>query len=93
MSLSGLRCSELLAAYEQKVLVEGFLPDKCQTECLDYLDRLQAILLENSDGQPPRGLYMFGGVGTGKTMMLDLFHQEVTKAGIRCQIPKAAPTG
>lgn len=32
---------------------------------------------ESAEGSP-RGLYIYGGVGTGKTMMMDLFYQSVS---------------
>lgn len=31
--------------------------------------------MEDSDRQPPPGVYMHGGVGTGKTFMMDLFYE------------------
>lgn len=37
-----------------------------------------------SDEETPRGVYMFGGVGTGKTFMMDLFFAvgwEIRKVG------------
>lgn len=70
----------LLAAYEKKALDDGFLPDECQLRCLQRLESLRLELIKSQ--VVPRGLYMYGGVGTGKTMMLDLFHEEVKKAGI-----------
>jgi len=79
----GSRRCAILAAYKHKALVEKFSPDACQNECLTRLDVLRSALLKGETD--PRGLYMYGGVGTGKTMMLDLFHQELTAAGISCE--------
>lgn len=84
---SAVRRFSLRAAYNKKAQAEGFLPDTCQIKCLTRLGELQAELLDNKTQKSPRalrGLYMYGGVGTGKTMMLDLFHQEVMAGGISC---------
>ncbi|CAL1160844.1 unnamed protein product [Cladocopium goreaui] len=52
-----------------------------QSEVISKLDDLSKSL---SASQAPRGLYLYGGVGTGKTMMLDLFHESLTSKGISC---------
>lgn len=87
-----LRRFSLAAAYDRKAQDEGFLPDSCQVRCLSRLEELRRALAaagppQKSGGgaRAPRGLYVYGGVGTGKTMMLDLFHQEVSAGGISCQ--------
>eukprot|EP00747_Dinoflagellata_sp_TGD_P207919 gnl/TRDRNA2_/TRDRNA2_81452_c0_seq1.p1 gnl/TRDRNA2_/TRDRNA2_81452_c0~~gnl/TRDRNA2_/TRDRNA2_81452_c0_seq1.p1 ORF type:complete len:561 (+),score=98.79 gnl/TRDRNA2_/TRDRNA2_81452_c0_seq1:30-1685(+) len=87
-SFGQVRNSALIAAYQRKAQAENFLPDACQAECLTKLDAVRAALVagdKGSAGKAPRGLYMYGGVGVGKTMMLDLFHQEVTASGVPCQ--------
>jgi len=83
----GVRCSALLAAYDKKAKAEGFLPDPCQTQALHRLEVIREALVggKGKNSEDLRGLYMYGGVGTGKTMMLDLFHQQVSAAGISCQ--------
>ena len=35
------------------------------------------VLVRESQGEPPRGLYIHGAVGRGKTMLMDLFHETV----------------
>lgn len=67
--------------YERRSTSEGYVPDKCQSEVISKLDDLSKSL---SASQAPRGLYLYGGVGTGKTMMLDLFHESLTSKGISC---------
>jgi cell division protein ZapE len=60
-------------------------PDPVQAEAAERLDRLQSALeavpprgsilwrLGKSKPPPPRGLYLWGGVGRGKSMLMDLF--------------------
>lgn len=76
----------MLTAWEKKAKVDGFLPDACQKRALAKLEALRCALCEKQQAAAPlRGMYIYGGVGTGKTMMLDLFHQELSAAGISCQ--------
>lgn len=66
--------------------------DPAQRVVLGELDRLQAALLDSPPagwlnmlfgGQPPapRGLYLWGGVGRGKTFLVDLFFDGLPLAG------------
>ena len=41
----------------------------------NWWDRFR--FLKKMDMQTPRGLYIFGGVGRGKSMLMDLFFDEV----------------
>lgn len=79
--------SLLTDAYEARVaagLLEG---DPAQRAVLPEFDRIAAGLAEAKPGglkglfvkkpEPVRGLYLWGGVGRGKSMMMDLFHEIV----------------
>ena len=72
-------------------LARGVLePDSAQAALVDELDRIYRLLLAASDGgmlsrlarrfgrgkrEPVRGLYVWGGVGCGKTHLVDLFYR------------------
>jgi cell division protein ZapE len=78
--------TRVLARYNALVAAGELRPDPEQRAAAERLDRLQDEL-ENL-GQPgligrllgrktasPRGLYLWGGVGRGKSMLMDLFHE------------------
>ena len=78
----------VLARYEELIASGELRPDPDQRAAADHLARLQAALeaplpkpglLARLTGNAPspvpvRGLYMWGGVGRGKSMLMDLFH-------------------
>ena len=76
----------MLARY-QALLTSGELrPDAEQEAIARRLDRMQQELagrekpgmlgrLFGREPEPVRGLYMWGGVGRGKSMLMDMFHQ------------------
>lgn len=78
-----------LAAYRTMLTSGVIAPDPSQAFVVEELeilagrlDRLQSAksdfrALFRSAPTPPRGLYLFGGVGVGKTMLMDLFAQSV----------------
>ena len=78
--------SGMLARYEEMVAGGELRPDSEQQAAAALLDRLQgeleavpkrgSILWRALKGRPqaPRGIYMWGGVGRGKSMLMDLFH-------------------
>jgi cell division protein ZapE len=81
----------VLAAYEAQLSDGGFAPDPAQRAVVGRLDVLAGNLeLEVSQRSglfarwrrgppiPPRGLYIHGGVGRGKTMLMDLFFEKVS---------------
>lgn len=79
----------LLARYEALVAAGELRPDPEQRAAAAHLARLQQELeLPQSGGllgklfgkkpAAPRGLYLWGGVGRGKSMLMDLFHDSLT---------------
>ena len=74
----------MLARYEALVAAGELKADPDQREAARALDRLQGQLEAYDDGgmfgrlfarkrEAPRGLYLWGGVGRGKSMLMDLF--------------------
>lgn len=68
----------------QKRLDDGVLkPDSMQAEVIDVLESLHAALLVynpkkgwfSKKDELPKGVYMHGGVGSGKSMLMDLFYE------------------
>ena len=77
----------LIARYEALVATGELRPDPEQAEAAQRLARLQkdleraaqtggliGRLLGKAKTAPARGVYMWGGVGRGKSMLMDLFH-------------------
>ncbi len=77
------------SAYAEKVLEGQVDPDPAQEELVERFDRLLNALTERksartgsligrffrrgNDREPIRGLYIWGSVGRGKTMLMDMF--------------------
>ena len=75
----------------QEILTSGeFHPDDSQRHAIEQLDQLQAALIgrtaqtfswwqrltaTNPPATAPSGLYFWGGVGRGKTFLMDIFYQ------------------
>ena len=76
--------SGVLARYRALVAAGELRPDPDQEQAAATLDRLaQRLALDGKRGgllglfrkpEPLRGVYLWGGVGRGKSMLMDLFH-------------------
>lgn len=77
----------LTKIYETRVAEGRLRPDPAQHAVLPRLEALRLWLEERGSrrvgrlgglfqrpSQPPKGLYLWGGVGRGKSMLMDLFH-------------------
>jgi cell division protein ZapE len=73
--------TSLLAAYRQRLAEGELAPDADQAAAAERLDELAKKLGRWQPGgwpfkaKPPRGLYLWGPVGRGKSMLLDLFFE------------------
>lgn len=81
----------MLDAYEKTLTARGFVADAAQREAARCLQRLYTELLEfkvrrHYDNvlkrwlkppHPPRGVYFWGGVGRGKSFLMDCFFNAV----------------
>ena len=81
------------ARYRQELAAGRLTEDQAQQQAVALLDDLYRRL-ENArsqrlwrfwrrPGANVRGLYLWGGVGRGKTMLMDLFHDCLSVAGLR----------
>ncbi|MDQ2701662.1 MAG: cell division protein ZapE [Pseudomonadota bacterium] len=79
--------------YSEGVARGDWLDDPAQHAPLQELDRIHAALLVSGETgwlgrllgkrpDPPRGLYLWGGVGRGKTFLIDLFFEGLNFDGL-----------
>jgi cell division protein ZapE len=70
-----------LAAYHQRLAEGDLIADPAQASAAERLDTLAAELARwrpdawIGKGQTPRGLYLWGPVGRGKSLLMDLFFE------------------
>ena len=81
--------TSVLARYEALLASGELRADAEQSDAAERLDRLQRELESAQSGGgllgklfakkrgAPRGLYIWGGVGRGKSMLMDLFHDSL----------------
>ena len=72
--------TSLLQIYDARVKDGSLTPDAAQLEALPELERIREAVAQpvkrglfRKPPEPPRGLYLWGGVGRGKSMLMDLF--------------------
>jgi cell division protein ZapE len=72
--------TDLTQIYESLIDAGTLRSDPAQLAVLPELERIRAALLNPQPGgffrkapPPPKGLYLWGGVGRGKSMIMDLF--------------------
>ncbi len=89
--------SGLVARYRALLAAGELRPDPEQAAAAEHLARLQeqlestepasaglmSRLRRRKPPSPPRGIYMWGGVGRGKSMLMDLFHDTLAIAAKR----------
>ncbi len=74
--------NDLLNIYSQKVGSGALHPDKDQEKAAAELARLHGDLVGEKRGlfkkkSVPKGVYLWGGVGRGKSMLMDLFFENL----------------
>lgn len=76
------------AAYDEGVAAGRLKADPAQLQVLPELERVRVALAQplpkkgffKRKPDPIKGLYMWGGVGRGKSMLMDLLYDQVTEA-------------
>ena len=86
--------NNFVQTYTEKVSLGELTEDPAQTAVLPEFDRIQKALSVpvkrswfSKPLPPPKGLYLWGGVGRGKSMMMDLF---VDSLGLPCRFTQGA---
>ncbi|QEW23050.1 AFG1-like ATPase [Marinibacterium anthonyi] len=72
--------TDMTSLYEAGIQAGTIRPDDAQRRVLPDFDRIRAGLMQpqkrglfRKPPEPPKGLYLWGGVGRGKSMLMDLF--------------------
>jgi cell division protein ZapE len=85
------------ALYAAEIAKRGFSADAAQLNAVHQLERLRTQLVDaaaaplgkrilrglTNNGDAPRGVYLWGGVGRGKTWLMDLFYASLSLSAKR----------
>ena len=76
--------TNLRTLYDERIEDGSLTADSAQVAILPQLDRIRtALMTPEKKGffkrapEPPKGLYLWGGVGRGKSMLMDMFAQNM----------------
>jgi len=76
----GCKMTDVSSLYAARVADGTLTPDPAQEAVLPEFERIRAALAApvkrgffRKAPPPPKGLYLWGGVGRGKSMLMDLF--------------------
>ena len=82
--------TDLQTLYAQRVEDGSLTPDPAQEAVLPEFDRIRAALMNPEKKgffkrapEPPQGLYLWGGVGRGKSMLMDMFAANMGDVPVR----------
>lgn len=68
----------LMEAYRARLQAEGWVADVAQVQAVVRLEHLAQALATSDTATPPQGLYFYGPVGRGKSLVMNLFFETVT---------------
>jgi len=66
-----------LALYQQAIARQGYVSDAAQLRAVEWLQRCHEAVHGDATSDSPRGVYLWGPVGRGKTWLMDLFHRSL----------------
>ncbi|GAA6199750.1 cell division protein ZapE [Aquicoccus sp. SU-CL01552] len=82
--------SDLIALYNARIAQGALHHDPAQEAALPELERIRAAVAQpvkrklfRKAPPPPKGLYLWGGVGRGKSMLMDLFVEALDGTAVR----------
>lgn len=82
--------TDLRTLYDQRIADGSLTADPAQEAVLPELDRIRTALMNPEKKgffkrapEPPKGLYLWGGVGRGKSMLMDMFAANMGDVPVR----------